>query len=133
MVPAKIQRTRLLYFRMGEAYRGKGDVDFSITLLQQAQKLQPDNAAVSNLLAFVLQSAGQTKAAQTEYRKILETDPQNALIMNNLAFCLPMKARIWILALVYAHHARQLVPNEPVIADTLGWVYLKNEQHRRGA
>src|SRR5262249_1431387 len=31
-------------------------------------------------------------------------------------------------ALAYAHRARQLVPKDPAVADTLGWVYVKLNQ-----
>jgi tetratricopeptide (TPR) repeat protein len=114
-----------LYFRLGETYRRKGDLDFSIAVLRQAQKLQPANAAISNTLAFVLDSVGQKQAAAAEYRMILDLDPNNGLVMNNLAFLLADEGTDLDMALAYAHRARQLFPNEPTVADTLGWVYLK--------
>jgi tetratricopeptide (TPR) repeat protein len=114
-----------LYFRLGEAYRRKGDLDFSISMFEQAQKLLPENAAITNALAFVLDAAGHKPAAEAQYRKLVEADPQNALAMNNLAFLLADQGKDLDLALAYAHRARQLAANEPTIADTLGWVDLK--------
>jgi len=114
-----------LYFRMAETYRRKGDLDFSVALLQQAQKLQPDNLGISNTLAVALETSGHRQAAESEFRKILESDPNNALAMNNLAFLLADEDRDLDMALAYIHRARQLAPNEPAVADTLGWVYLK--------
>ena len=114
-----------LYLRMGEAYRRKGDLDFAIAALGHAQTLQPANPAILTTLAFTLESAGQRQAAGDQYRKILELDPKNALALNNLAFMLADSGTDPGLALAYAHRARQLLPNEPTITDTLGWVYLK--------
>jgi tetratricopeptide (TPR) repeat protein len=114
-----------LYFRMAETYRRKGDLDFSVALLQQAQKLQPDNIGISNALAVALETSGHSQAAESEFRKILESDPNNALAMNNLAFLLADEGRDLDIALAYIHRARQLAPNETAVADTLGWVYLK--------
>jgi tetratricopeptide (TPR) repeat protein len=114
-----------LYFRMGEAYRLKGDLDFAISLLQQAQTLQPGNPAILNVLASLLESAGQRQAAGDQYRKLLEIDRNNGLALNNLAYLLADTGGDTGLALAYAHRARQLFPKEPTIADTLGWVYLK--------
>jgi tetratricopeptide (TPR) repeat protein len=114
-----------LYLRMGEAYRRKGDLDFAIAVLGHAQTLQPANPAILTALAFTLESAGQRQAAGDQYRKILELDPKNALALNNLAFMLADSGTDPGLALAYAHRARQLLPNEPTITDTLGWVYLK--------
>jgi Flp pilus assembly protein TadD len=114
-----------LYFRMGEAYRLKGDIDFATSLLQQAQTLQPANPAILNVLAFTLESAGRRQAAGDQYRKLLEIDPNNGLALNNLAYLLADTGDDTGLALAYAHRARELFPKEPTIADTLGWVYLK--------
>lgn len=114
-----------LYFLLGEAHRRKGDIDASVALYQQAQKLLPGNLPITNALAFVLDATGKRQAAEAEYRKIIEADPKNALAMNNLAFLLADDGTDLDLALAYALRARQLAPNEYKIADTLGWVYLK--------
>lgn len=114
-----------LYFRLGDAYRLKGDFDFAISVLRQAQALQPDNPAIPKLLAFTLESAGQKQAAADQYRKALDLDPNNGALLNNLAFLLADTNGDAPLALAYALRARQLFPDEPSIADTLGWVYLK--------
>lgn len=114
-----------LYFLLGEAHRRKGDIDASVALYQQAQKLQPGSLPITNALAFVLDATGQRQGAEAEYRKIVEADPKNTLAMNNLAFLLADDGTDLDLALAYALRARQLAPNEYKIADTLGWVYLK--------
>ncbi len=112
-----------LYLRIADAYRLKGDLEFAIAMLQHAQSLQPANPVIMNALAFTLESAGNRQPAAELYRKMLELDPKNGTALNNLAFMLADSDAA--LALAYAHRARQLFPNEPTIADTLGWVYLK--------
>jgi tetratricopeptide (TPR) repeat protein len=114
-----------LYFRMAEAYRLKGDLDFAISLLRQAERLQPDNRAVVNMLAFTLEAAGHRQAAVDEYRKLLQYDPNNALALNNLAYILADMQDDLGLALAYVHRARELFPEEPTFKDTAGWVYVK--------
>jgi tetratricopeptide (TPR) repeat protein len=114
-----------LYLRIGEAYRLKGDLDFAVTVFQQAQALQPANMVILNALAFTMESAGQRQPAAEQYRKILELDPKNGTALNNLAFILADTNTDPTLALAYAHRARQLFPDQPTIIDTLGWVYLK--------
>lgn len=114
-----------IYLRLGEAYRVKGDVDFALKVLQQAQTLQPENLAILNSLAFSLESSGQRQSAADQYRKILELDPKNGLALNNLAYILADTGADPTLALAYALRARQLYPGEPTIMDTLGWVYIK--------
>jgi len=114
-----------LYLRMGEAYRLKGDLEFAIKILQQAQAIQPSNVVILNSLAFTLESTGQRQLAADQYRKILELDPKSGIALNNLAFLLADTDTDATLALAYALRARQLFPNEPTIIDTLGWVYVK--------
>jgi Flp pilus assembly protein TadD len=114
-----------LFLRMGEAYRLKGDLDFAMSLLRQAQALQPTNPAVLHTLAVTLESAGQRQAAADQYRKLLELDPNSGLALNNLAYILADTGGDLGLALAYALRARQLFPKQPTIEDTLGWVYLR--------
>jgi len=114
-----------LYLRMGEAYRLKGDLDFAINVLRKAQTLQPASPAILNTLAFTLDTAGQKQAAGEQYRKLLELEPNNATALNNLAYLLADTGSDTGLALALSLRARQLLPKQPVIADTLGWVYVK--------
>lgn len=114
-----------LYLRMGEAYRLKGDLDFAINVLRKAQALQPANSAILNTLAFTLDTAGQKQAAGEQYRKLLELEPNNPTALNNLAYLLADTGSDTGLALALSLRARQLLPKQPVIADTLGWVYVK--------
>jgi tetratricopeptide (TPR) repeat protein len=114
-----------LYLRLGEAYRHKGDLDFSATMFEQAQRLDPGNPTAGSGLALVMEARGQKEAAEAQYRKIVEANPDNALAINNLAFVLADQSKDLDMALAYAHRARQLAPNDPSVADTLGWVYVK--------
>lgn len=114
-----------LYVRLGEAYRAKGDLDFAIEVLRQAQSLQPANPAIVSRLALTLEFAGKRQEAGDQYSKLIRLDPKNGIALNNLAYLLADTDGDTALALAYAHRARQLFPNEPTFADTLGWVYFK--------
>jgi tetratricopeptide (TPR) repeat protein len=117
-----------LYFRIGEIYSRKGELDFSIIFLKQAKELQPRNALILATLATALDRAGQKQAADVTYRSALEADANNAGALNNLAFLLSENGGDLDVALAYAERARQLYPNRPAVADTLGWVYLKKNK-----
>src|SRR5206468_9511227 len=86
---------------------------------------------VSNALAFVLDSAGQKKAAEVEYRAILKSDSNNGLVYNNLAFLIAENGGDLGEALAFAHRAKQLAPDAAAVSDTLGWIYLKKALLRR--
>ncbi len=114
-----------LYFRIGEAYLRKGELDFSIIFLRQAKELLPKNSLVLVSLASALSKAGQNEEAVLEYRAALDADPNNGAVLNNLAFHLAENGGDLDAALGYARRARQLLPNSQAIADTLGWIYVK--------
>jgi tetratricopeptide (TPR) repeat protein len=114
-----------LYFRIGEAYLRKGELDFAIIFLRQANELLPRNSLILATLASALDRAGQNEAAVLEYREALDADPNNGAVLNNLAFLLAENGGDLDSALGYARRARQLLPDAPSIADTLGWICVK--------
>ena len=85
---------------------------------------------------FRLYLAGSARAkkdyvtAAQHYRAIIETTPNNALVLNNLA---------WVAgqlkdpkALEYAERANELAPNQPHIMDTLGTLLVEQGDTARG-
>jgi tetratricopeptide (TPR) repeat protein len=114
-----------LYFRIGEAYFHKGELDFSIIFLRQAKEFVPKNSRILAALATALSAAGQNEAAVLEYRAALDADPNNGFLLNNLAFLLAEKGGDLDSALGYARRAKDLLPNSDSVADTLGWIYVK--------
>ena len=61
----------------------------------------------------------------------LRLDPDNALILNNLAYLLVEEANRPAEALPYAERARELSGSEPNVLDTLGWVYIRNGRNEQ--
>jgi Flp pilus assembly protein TadD len=75
----------------------------------------------------VLEQTGRSQEAIANYRDSLRLDPENASVMNNLAFALAENNGDLNEALQVALRAVQKSPNSPELADTLGWVYLKRK------
>jgi Tfp pilus assembly protein PilF len=66
-------------------------------------------------------SAGNQPAAIEDFRKVLDSQPDNTIALNNLAFLLAENGKADE-ALKYAQKAVQLAPDKPDFEDTLGWV-----------
>jgi tetratricopeptide (TPR) repeat protein len=77
------------------------------------------------MLAKVETKAGNFQAAVDHYRAVLETDQQNTLALNNLAYLLANAANETDQALAYAQRARELAPKDPNVGGTLGWIYFR--------
>jgi tetratricopeptide (TPR) repeat protein len=114
-----------IYLRMGETYRRKGDLASAIQSLQKAREALPQNVVVLSSLALVLDGAGRKPEAKQIYDATLKLDPNNAVVLNNLAYLLAESGGDLDDALTKAQRAKQLMPNINEVSDTLGWIYLK--------
>ena len=114
-----------IYMRIGETYRRKGDANNAIKALQKARETLPDNAYVLATLGLVLDSASRKPEAKQFYEATLKVDPNNAIVLNNLAFLLAETGGDLNDALTKAQRAKQIKPDVYEISDTLGWIYLK--------
>ncbi len=75
------------------------------------------------LLASLYEVAGEYDKAIERYRKLRELAPDNALVMNNLAYALAVRKNNIQEALPLAEKAHELAKNAPNVSDTLGWIY----------
>jgi tetratricopeptide (TPR) repeat protein len=77
------------------------------------------------LLANLNELMGDHNAAIEQYRKILDSNPDNARALNNLAYLLAQYGNQPDEALRYAQSAVELDPNAPAYYDTLGWIFYR--------
>ena len=118
-----------IYARMGETYHAKGDDNNAIAALQKARTALPESENVLFALALTLDTAGHRPEAQKVYEAIIRMNPNNGVALNNLAFLMVESGLDTDVALSYAQRAKQLLPDMPEVADTLGWIYLKKAQY----
>jgi tetratricopeptide (TPR) repeat protein len=111
--------------RLGETYRRMGDRETAVTYLRRARELLPDKVIPASTLALVLDGMGRVEEAAREYRAALALDPNNAVVLNNLAFLLAQNGGSLDEALEFARRAKQVLPGLSDVTDTLGWIYLK--------
>ena len=64
-----------------------------------------------------------------EYESVLEKQPNNVSVLNNLAYLLIENSKEFDRALGYAQRAYKAVPNNPDIIDTYAYVLLKKGQY----
>ena len=64
---------------------------------------------------------------------MLKTEPDNVVALNNYSFYLAEQGTDLDMALTYAQKAKSKAPADPMIADTLGFVYLKKNLPQNAA
>ncbi len=114
-----------LYLRLGETYRRSGQIEAAIASFDKARALAPNDPAPHLQAALLLEGLGQREKARPIYEQILKIEPDNPIALNNLAYLLAETGANLDQALTMAQRAKQKMPQEDNVADTLGWIYIK--------
>jgi len=77
------------------------------------------------MLGIIHAGRREYEKARTHYETILNLNPRFAPAANNLAWILVDRGGNLDMALAHAQMAREQKPDDPNIADTLGWIYYK--------
>lgn len=116
---------------LSKAIHLTGDIAKSVTTLESYLKTTPDDSPVQAMLAGAyLNSANKTKALEL-YRQVIKKDPNNVLVLNNLAF-LEIEQGDLKAGLTYAQKAVEVAPNVPEIMDTYAQALVANNQIAEG-
>jgi tetratricopeptide (TPR) repeat protein len=125
-VVAKNPKSSDAYVRLGAAYQLKGDTGAAIENYRKAKSFAaPTDTVPATRLALLLDSTGRRDEAKPIYEAILKIEPNNVVALNNLAYIKAEEGNDLDNALTLAQRARQQLPRDPNVADTLGWIYIK--------
>lgn len=99
-----------------------GNLRGATARLEQWLREHPEDLPVRAYLADAMMVTGRPKEAAEQYQFILQRNPNDLLVMNNLAnvYHTLKDPR----ALAIAEKAHELKPENPLITDTLGWILL---------
>lgn len=111
--------------KLGETYRLKGDFNAAVDHFRKATTLAPNNIVPLLRVAQLLDGVGRRSEAKPIYEQVIRLEPDNVVALNNLAFIKAEEGTDLDQALAYAQRAKQKVPKDPNISDTLGWIYIK--------
>ncbi|MGR8918711.1 MAG: XrtA/PEP-CTERM system TPR-repeat protein PrsT [Gammaproteobacteria bacterium] len=90
----------------------------------------PDDLKVRLARASYMHQAGEAAAAVPEYERMLEREPENPVLLNNLAWLYHESGDERALEL--ARRAHELAPQSPEIMDTYGWILFSAGQPEQG-
>ncbi len=105
-----------------EARTSKGDKAGAQKALEEATTIDPKLTAAHLTLAQAYEEAKEYDKAIDRYRKVLATDANSIVALNNLAYALAVRKGQPAEALGYAERAMTLSRGSATIADTLAWV-----------
>jgi tetratricopeptide (TPR) repeat protein len=112
-----------VWLRLGVMQRQMGQYDTALASFEQAGNADPKNVAAFLNEALICEALGKKKEATDSYNKVLAIDPDNALVLNNLAYMTADSGANLDQAMTYAERAKKRAPDSPDVSDTLGYVY----------
>jgi tetratricopeptide (TPR) repeat protein len=124
-----------LYHVLAQFYTRNRMIGKAIDEYQAIVHKKPDDMRAALMLALLNQGQGNISDAKKVYTYILEKDPRHALAANNLAWILAQGDKQGDLdeALRLAQLAKDKYPEDPRIADTLGFVLLRKGLNENAA
>lgn len=124
-----LRKSALLAMKIHYAWALAGKPEQGATRIAEWLKVNPGDSDTQRYLADDEMKRGKYASAIARYRAVLELQPANALALNDLAWALHSAKDPQ--ALTYAEQAYRLKPDDPLIADTLGWILLGTGDTRR--
>jgi tetratricopeptide (TPR) repeat protein len=115
------------HLSLGDALLQKGNLQAAVAQFQTAKSLAPKDAETNAMLALALHNAGRTGEAAQAYRDTLALQSGNPLVMNNLAYLMAETGGDLNEAQRMAQDATRQQPSNMALADTLGWIYVKEK------
>jgi putative PEP-CTERM system TPR-repeat lipoprotein len=122
--------TTSVVLKLFEAYTESGINDKAFDLLDNAARKRPDDLRLGMMIAGVKQKSGDAIAAIDIYQNLLQRYPDNALILNNLAWVYDGSDRKK--ALSFAEKAYRVTPELPQIIDSYGWFCILDGRLKEG-
>jgi tetratricopeptide (TPR) repeat protein len=111
--------------RLGEVYLRAEKLDESRQYFEKAKQLAPKNVIPLLKLGTIYERKGERALLMPTYEAILKIEPDNPLALNNMAYHLAESGGDLDQALTLAQRAKQQMPTNNDVADTLGWIYIK--------
>lgn len=97
--------------------------------LKIAAEKNPKDATPFLFIGMIKNDEKDYQAARDAYEKLLAMDPKSSQALNNLAYIYSEYLDDLDRANELAQRARELLPNDPSTADTLGWILCKKGQY----
>ncbi len=114
-----------VYLKIGVAQKAKGDLNAALASYTAANKLMPNDAKPMVQIALIYEASGRPDLARASYENALKLDPENPAAMNNLAYLKADEQVDLDRALSLAERARQKMPDNIEVQDTLALVYVR--------
>lgn len=116
--------------QLAELHLIAGDTAKAVTVMETWGRAHPQDVPAQKALAEIQFRDGQLPAARQTYQRMVNANPEDAVLINNFANLLHQLNDP--AAQEMAERALKLSPNHPAYADTLGWILVSKGQTDSG-
>jgi putative PEP-CTERM system TPR-repeat lipoprotein len=113
------------YQMLAEMYVRGRRLDEALVEFEGIAKRDPSAVGARTMVGMVLEAQGNTDAAMKSYEETVKAVATAPVAANNLAVIYAERGINLDTALQLAQAAKQRMPNDPSVDDTIGWVYYK--------
>jgi len=114
-----------VYLAQGEVLRKADRAREAMDLYNTALKKAPENIDLLYARALTAEKLNMVDVAEADLRMVLTHDPDNANALNALGYTLADRTERLQEARGYILKAAELLPDDPAVLDSLGWVYYR--------
>lgn len=122
------QKLRILLMQ-ASLYNQQNQADKAFNLLSSALVDFPNEKDLLYTRALIAEHLGKLDVLESDLKKVLAKDPNNAESLNALGYTLLSDSKRYHEAEKYLQKAIKLQPNEPAIMDSFGWLQFKLGNH----
>jgi tetratricopeptide (TPR) repeat protein len=116
--------------KLSQVLAASGSTDEALATCQRALEANPGDARFYILIGQIQESKKNWDKAKEAYKKALQSNPQDPLASNNLAYVMLQTGGNPDLAMPLAETARRGMPDSPQAADTMGWVFFQKGAYK---
>jgi len=103
----------------------------AVAWFNKALEIDPSNDQTALALAGAFDELRQYDNAENLYAKLLESNPDSPIILNNYAYHLSVQAKDLDRALEMSQKAVTAAPGNAPYLDTLGWIYFQKGEYEK--
>ncbi len=114
-----------VYLAKGEVLRSANRNKEAYSLYNAALQLSPENTDLLYARALTAEKLDMLDVTESDLKMVIMHEPENASALNALGYTLADRTERLHEAREYIYKAAKLLPDDPAILDSLGWVYYR--------
>lgn len=119
------------YYSLAKIYLRTGQEEKAISQYKTLIEKQPGQELPHMMLGTIYEMQKQFELSERHYLEALKIKPGFAAAENNLAYLLASQDKDIDVALGYAQSAKEKLPEDPGVMDTIGLIYYKKQMYDR--